>query len=328
MALEFAGTFILTDDSLDRHSERVLPSGVMLDNFKKNAIMYYNHHKSYSYGDAASAEKMPVGVWRNVKYNKDANNITGDAFVDVSDDLGSKLLSKVSLGVINAVSIGFDAIDYSDDEANKLKGQRGLTFTKTDLIEASLVDIPSNKNALKVNKAFKKSISEGQKENLHFIKSFGRVNNNIQTTTNMFTDKIKSWLVALGINAENAEQLEQEIETKSVQHIAKGLFDANNSTIITTVSDLMAKSIGEVKTEATEAKEASDLIIKGLRDKVEELAGKVIAGKVAEKTPTPTNVINKGASTPEAKALAEQIEKGIQDELDARVKEIQSKRKK
>ena len=245
MSLEFAGTFILTDDSVDRHSDRVMPKGVSLKDFKKNPVMFYNHHRSTGWGDAASSEKMPVGKWQNVKYDKDLDSVTGDAYIDVSDELGQRLFSKVELGVINAVSIGFRAVEWSDDDDKKLKGQLGYTFTKSDLLEASIVDIPSNKNALKLNKEFKKSLNDGVKDDLYFIKSFNKVEGNNKTTKMGFTDKLKGLLSKAGFKADNVEELEALAETTTLQDITKALFEENTNAINESVAETIKTALAE-----------------------------------------------------------------------------------
>jgi len=151
MALENVGTFILTDSSLDRHSERVIVEGVDYSAFEKNSPMFYNHHRSEDawWGDADATKILPVGTWKNVRRENGA--IVADAYVNTSSDFGNQLAESVKMGVIKAVSIGFVATAYSDADEDKVEGQKGVTILKSELREASLVDIPSNPNALAIS---------------------------------------------------------------------------------------------------------------------------------------------------------------------------------
>jgi len=146
--LEYVGTFVLTDSSLDRHSERVLVEGVDFDHFGKNAQMFYNHHRSDDawWGDADATKILPIGNWKNLRV--EAGQLLGDAYIDYADEWAAKVGDKVKAGVLNAVSIGFRALAYSDAEEDKVLGQKGWTITKSELREASIVDIPANPNAL------------------------------------------------------------------------------------------------------------------------------------------------------------------------------------
>ena len=51
-------------------------------------------------------------------------------------------------GYMRMTSVGFIPIEWSDDAEEKLEGQSGLTFTRNELIELSLVNIGSNRFAL------------------------------------------------------------------------------------------------------------------------------------------------------------------------------------
>lgn len=157
--LEEVGTFVLTDSSLDRHSERVLVEGVDFSDFEKNAVMFYNHHRSEDawWGDADATKILPIGTWKNIR--REGGQILADGYVNTEDSFGEKVASAIRNEVLKAVSIGFIALAYSDAEEDKVTGQKGVTITKSQLREASIVDIPSNPNALRV-----KNISEQIRE--------------------------------------------------------------------------------------------------------------------------------------------------------------------
>jgi HK97 family phage prohead protease len=198
MALEYVGTFVLTDESLDRHSERVIVRGVDLASFKKNPIMLYNHIRTIAGwwgGEGISEDSiLPIGRWENVK--KVGNTqIEADAYVDMDDEFAAKIGGKVKNGILNAVSIGFKALAYSDAEEDKVLGQKGLTITKAELMEASLVDIPANPNATVVAKVLHEKSANakgGESDEVYFIKTFHKKEQSMDT--NSMFDAVKDFI--------------------------------------------------------------------------------------------------------------------------------------
>lgn len=131
-------TFILSDESVNRYGFRVLTSGIRLENFRKNPVMFYNHDRS----------QLPIGKWTNIKV-KDGK-LMADPEFDTADELAMKVKDKVDKGIINSTSIGFDVITLSDDPTLMMPGQRRSTVTESDVFEASIVDIPGNTNAVRM----------------------------------------------------------------------------------------------------------------------------------------------------------------------------------
>ncbi len=217
MALEYVGTFVLTDESLDRHSERVIVRGVDLASFKKNPIMLYNHIRTIAGwwgGEGISEDSiLPIGRWENVK--KVGNTqIEADAYVDMDDEFAAKIGSKVKNGILNAVSIGFKALAYSDAEEDKVLGQKGLTITKAELMEASLVDIPANPNATVVAKVLHEKSANakpGEADEVYFIKTFHKKEQSMDS--NSMFDAVKAFVKkAFGKDVANEEEATKALQ--------------------------------------------------------------------------------------------------------------------
>jgi hypothetical protein len=129
--------FVLGDSSLNSYGFRLLTSGFMVDEFKKNPIGYYMHDRGGGV----------VLRWDNIQI--DGDKITGIPVINTSNERGIKTLDEVKNNFLNAASFGsIVAIETSDDPALKLPGQAGVTVTKWFARECSLVDIPGNFNAL------------------------------------------------------------------------------------------------------------------------------------------------------------------------------------
>ena len=131
-----ANKFILFTGEVNGNHRKVKLSGVDMSRFMANPLMYYNHDSS----------RPPIGRWQNIKLET-INGVacyTAEAIFDVKDNLGKEIARKVADGFINSVSIGYIIIDVTSsnnlDEVNKCQ-----------VLEASIVDLPANQNAVKVD---------------------------------------------------------------------------------------------------------------------------------------------------------------------------------
>lgn len=124
-------TFVLSDESVNSYNSVVLTAGIDTAQFERNPVMLYMHDR----------DNGVVGRWENIR--KDGDKLLADAVFDDSTELGAKIKKQVDNGFLRCVSIGIDVINQ--EELNGVQ-----TVTKSRLIEASVVDIPSNSNAIKL----------------------------------------------------------------------------------------------------------------------------------------------------------------------------------
>lgn len=143
-------SFILSDETENSHGYRVLTDGIDTTRFLQNPVMYFNHDR----------ENIGViGRWENVR--KENGRLIADAVFNENCETGKRVKEDVENGFLNAVSIGINIIEW--DEKN------GITVaTKCELLEASIVDIPSNANATR--------ITDKEKGNLRYL-TFNRSKN-------------------------------------------------------------------------------------------------------------------------------------------------------
>lgn len=131
--------FVLSDESINSYGYRVLTSGIDLKMFRKNPIMFYNHDRY---------DRLPIGKWVNIEVSD--GKLTAEPEFDENDEFAAQIKSKVEQDILNAASIGFRVLAISDDEKDMLKGQKRPTVTRSQLTEVSIVDIPGNRNAFKL----------------------------------------------------------------------------------------------------------------------------------------------------------------------------------
>ncbi len=78
------------------------------------------------------------------------NIITGLPVFDDTDDFAMRIYQKFENGTYRMASAGLRPVEWSEDEAHLMPGQRGATLTKSQLEEISLCDIGGNDDALQV----------------------------------------------------------------------------------------------------------------------------------------------------------------------------------
>ena len=145
-----ANTFVLTDESVNTYGFRLLTGGALLDQFRRNPVLFYNHNDM----------DLPVGRWENIRIEN--TQVLADAVFDLEDEFAKKISGKVERGFLRAASVGLRMIETSDDPKVLLQGQQLPTVTKWMLREASVVTIGANHNALRLYDANDKLLSDDQ----------------------------------------------------------------------------------------------------------------------------------------------------------------------
>lgn len=128
--------FIISDASKDRHGTILDPGSWKLDNFKKNGVFSYQHN--------IHEEINPDFVLGPATAYIEGDKLIGRATFEREDinPLAEKIFKKVKAGTLKSVSVGFlpgEEIEYGDD----------IILKNNELLEFSIVNIPSNPNAVK-----------------------------------------------------------------------------------------------------------------------------------------------------------------------------------
>lgn len=143
----FGWTF--STDDVDRYLDVVEQSGWLLDNFQLNPVILWSHNHSIP----------AIGVAENISV---AKSLQGIVTFDDSDDFAVKILGKVRKGIIKAGSVGFLPLEleYVDDP----KSPEFFRYTKQELIEFSICNVPANPFALIQQSADDSRIKELEKK--------------------------------------------------------------------------------------------------------------------------------------------------------------------
>jgi HK97 family phage prohead protease len=130
--------FVLSDETPDRMGDILKVDGWVLDSFLKNPIALLNHRSD-----------QPIGLWSSLRVEGKALRGKLQLAPEGTSDRIDEVIRLVRAGILKAVSVGFREL-----ESRRREGvERGLVFTKQELVETSLVSVPANPNALAIARA-------------------------------------------------------------------------------------------------------------------------------------------------------------------------------
>lgn len=125
-------SFILNDESVENsHGFTLLNSGGRFERFKANPVMFYNHDD----------DSLPIGKWDNLRV--EGKQLVANPVFDENDDDAKRVSGKVERGFLRGASIGLAIL-----KAEFIAGK--LYVTEWEMMEASVVNMPSNKASLRL----------------------------------------------------------------------------------------------------------------------------------------------------------------------------------
>ena len=140
-------TFVASTSDADRHRTVINQSKWELDNFRANPIIGYQHNL---YGDMCNAPDPDDVVGKSVKTYTENNQLLVDVVFDQENEKAIKIESKVNRGFLSTVSVGFIEKGEGRMGTKDLDEDPELYyFEGQELLEVSIVNIPSNPKAAK-----------------------------------------------------------------------------------------------------------------------------------------------------------------------------------
>lgn len=133
---------VISDESLNSYGFWVVTDGIDLSAFLKNPVMLWNHNRD---GHGTVDAQLPIGIWKDLRIENGV--LTGEPVFDEKDEFALKIKQKYEAGILNACSMGFVPLEWSDDLEMLKEGQKVATVTRCRLMEISICDIPANANA-------------------------------------------------------------------------------------------------------------------------------------------------------------------------------------
>lgn len=130
-----AKPFVFNDQNrTNSYGFRILTAGIDLKRFNDNPVMLDQHYNS---------TKGVLGKWENIRVEKDL--LLGEPVFDLEDEDSKKVSRKVEQGFIKSCSMGF----LFKPENIKIIGTE-LIMEACELIECSIVAVPSNANSIRL----------------------------------------------------------------------------------------------------------------------------------------------------------------------------------
>ena len=182
------GSFIAiaSTNSVDRHGEIVDNNGWDLKSFKKNPVILWGHdHNEPAIG--VSKKTWVEGTGKKAKL------MIQPLLHDVTERARA-VKALVEMGIIKTLSVGFKPLESPD----------GVTFTKNELLEVSMVNVPANADAMAL--AYKGLKSAGFDE---------------EVIKEVISDESLEVLDKLITLEETVDNLEQQVKALSVNPLKK-----------------------------------------------------------------------------------------------------------
>jgi HK97 family phage prohead protease/HK97 family phage major capsid protein len=129
--------FTMATDTVDRMGDIVDIGGIDLAGFSQNPIALWNHDPD-----------SPIGSWSGLVRKGGALTGKLELAPEGTSSLIDRIRKLIELRIIRAVSIGFRALKALPIETDGRFS--GFRFTESELLEASVVSIPANPEALRI----------------------------------------------------------------------------------------------------------------------------------------------------------------------------------
>ena len=130
--------FVLNDESkVNQYGFRVINAGLDLDRFRSNPVILDSHR---SYGTDGV-----IGRWENIQI--EGSLLTAEAVFDESDPNAKAIAQKVKNGFLKGASLGLNPYSMESFATNDIGG---YDLMRSEVLEASIVAIPNNANAIKL----------------------------------------------------------------------------------------------------------------------------------------------------------------------------------
>lgn len=152
--------FQLSDESVDRHGTIIRSDAWDLTNYEQNPVVLYMHQRG---------SNNPDNVIGKGKIVKEEDRLFVDVEFEPFNEVAQKIAQKVDFGSLSAASVGFFPKRGHWGDRGRNEDSDVYYFDSVELLEASIVDIPSNANAVK--KAYGDFLEERKPEEKNEINS-------------------------------------------------------------------------------------------------------------------------------------------------------------
>lgn len=266
--------FVITSEAIDRSGDRVLMSGLDISNYLLNPVVFFNHDTS----------AVPIATTKTIEQR----NINGLKSLVASIEFNtfhpdySLIKGSIDGGFLNSASIGFRAFEMERTkltEAEQMQFNRKeiVTFTKSELLEFSIVTIPANQTANRI-KSFEEMdtlIKAGR------VLSASNESKLVQATT-LLNEVVASATKEENKDVPNVNNNEAKAEAEAYLQTNKGENDLENEIVKDTP---IVETKASAETTATNELELVQKKLVEMETKFHDLARSKSAIEVPTQTP-------------------------------------------
>jgi hypothetical protein len=204
-------TFVLSDSTINDYGFWVDTYGIDLTRFRSNPIMLWMHNRA-TWG--RKDEVLPIGYWTNIRTEGD--QLLADAVFDDNDSFAQTIKQKVESGILKAASAGLQPLAWSEAPEDLRPGQSRPTMKRCMLVEASICDIGSNANALRLYNSQHETISLSLDEGkcdiplLSNLSGFQNPKDLTNPKNSQKQNSMKKVLIILGLSDDATEEIAVE----------------------------------------------------------------------------------------------------------------------
>jgi phage head maturation protease len=172
--------FVFNDETMENsYGFSIVTEGIDLTRFAKNPVMLSDHYNS---------NWNVMGKWND--FTKSGSVLSGFPEFDMEDQYAAELAGKVERGFINACSMGIIF-----DRVNLILVEGKLVLTKCELVEVSIVPVPSNANSVRLFNIDGKPLEEKELQEL----TLSVIPSIINPELNLNIDNMKKIILSVGV---------------------------------------------------------------------------------------------------------------------------------
>jgi len=136
-------TMVASTKKLDRDGDTIDPKGWDIKAFKKGGPILFAHDQ----------RSLPIGVSTSVTKDADRLTVTAKFTPEDLNPLGDRVFRMIKGGFLRGVSVGFLPTKHKTPDESEGRGMFAVDFLKQELLEVSVVPVPSNTDAFAAAKA-------------------------------------------------------------------------------------------------------------------------------------------------------------------------------
>jgi HK97 family phage prohead protease len=198
-------SFVLSTPEVDRYGTIIVPSGIDYSAFMQNPIVLAQHN----------SDRWPIG--KCLGFYMNGENLEASIQMECITEEGRSLNALIDAGFVKAVSVGIIPIE---SEEQTIDGQKVTVYTKSELVEFSIVSVPANRGAL-IKRSIKNTINESITKHRKETRMLTPENEQkiLEELLPAIAEAVASELIALGFSDSEAN----EASSLFVEHGGKTL---------------------------------------------------------------------------------------------------------